>query len=224
MSGKPSITQLQHLWAFARGDADAFVFERWFLEETGLEGFLGEHLHWELTSSDYSERDTVWRLRDALHRLLEPPEGCECLALRDLAVVPMGCDGLDERVFSTVKRTRNHGGKQWWLHLASCQQCGQDWMIAQEERIYDDFVLKRITKKQATVVEDRGEWPPDFSTYEKVLRLTRELSTPPIWFDIRESPLRETIDELRAENTKLTLEEAAYLVGIKADELKQIGY
>ena len=70
---------------------------------------------------------------------------CCCSELDDLAVVGMGdTEGLDERLFDTLDSVKDHGGGQWWLHASICRICGQNWMIAQDERIHDNFCLKRI--------------------------------------------------------------------------------
>jgi hypothetical protein len=101
--------QLANLWAFSRGDTKSADFERWFYEQDGLEASLGSDLHWALLSGDYTNKDDVWDLRKAVSAVLKPLQSCECLSLRDLAVVPMGGNGLDERVFATVKRVCDHG-------------------------------------------------------------------------------------------------------------------
>lgn len=53
-----------------------------------------------------------------------PMEDCCCHSLADLAVVPMGGDGLDERVFATLEKICDHGGDLWWLYLSKCSACG----------------------------------------------------------------------------------------------------
>ena len=82
--------------------------------------------------------------------------------MSDLAVVPMGGDGLDERVFASIMTVCDHGGDQWWLHLERCGACGQNWMIAQEERNYDDYYLRRLNAEVARQVECDGRWPAEF--------------------------------------------------------------
>ncbi|MCC6827288.1 MAG: hypothetical protein IT550_03560 [Novosphingobium sp.] len=72
---------------------------------------------------------------------------CCCRALADLAVIPMGGNGLDALVFASLKRDAEHGGDQWWLYTSVCRVCGQDWMVAADERIYDNFYLRRLTNK-----------------------------------------------------------------------------
>ena len=82
----------------------------------------------------------------------------------------MGGDGLDERVFATVEKVVDHGGRAWWLHLSQCRACGQHWMIAQEERIFDEHFLRRLTVDEANRISANGEWPVEFLSYERVIK------------------------------------------------------
>ena len=139
---------------------------------------------------------------------------CICATLDDMAVVPMGGDGLDERFFATVESIRNHGGEQWWLHLARCTACGQDWMIAQEERIYDDHFLKRLGRDQADAIVEEGKWPPDFLTYEAVLRIGQAHSNACRFLDPRADSLVWTVEELQKARPGIDPGEIAELLGI----------
>jgi hypothetical protein len=127
----------------------------------------------------------------------------------------MGGDGLDERVFSTLERTRDHGGDQWWLYMSKCSACAQDWLVAQDERIYDNFYLKRISPTDARVAAEDNRWPDDFITYERVLRLGRTLSQPWTFLDPRSSALVWTAEDLLKERPDITVDEIAYLLAIK---------
>ena len=207
--------QLAKLWAFSRGDATIADFEQWLYEQDGLEAALGSDLHWALISANYNLKDELWALRKAVSAALKPLSACECLSLRDLAVVPMGCDGLDERVFATVKPVCDHGGPQWWLYLSKCTSCGQDWMVAQEDRIYDDYFLRRIDKTLAGQIVAANEWPSEFMTYEAVLKLGRKLSQPCSFIEALSSALVSTAADLRKERPGITVEEIAYLIGVE---------
>lgn len=206
--------QLANLWAFSRGDTSSADFERWLCEQDGLEASLGSDLLLALLSGNYSNKDEVWALRKAVSAVLKPVQSCECLSLRDLAVVPMGGNGLDERIFSTVKRVCDHGGPQWWLYLAKCTSCGQDWMIAQEERIFDDYFLRRLDTIIANQISAESEWPSDFLTYESVLKVGRKLSQPCRFMETLSPSLVWTAEDLRKERPGITVEEIAYLTGI----------
>lgn len=147
---------------------------------------------------------------------------CLCASLADLAAVPMGGDGLDERVFATLDIVQDHGGRLWWLYLSRCSACGQNWLVAQEERIYDEYFLRRLDIEQAARIEADGLWPDDFITYERVLRTGRGLGNPCIYLDARSPALVETAKELREECPGITTEEIAHLLGMRPKQAERL--
>jgi hypothetical protein len=205
--------QLSKLWSFARDETSGPAFEKWFLSQEGLEGPLGNDLHWGLASTFYTDRDEVWTLRRLLAQRLEPHTQCKCLSIPDLAAVPMGCGGLDERIFATVKRVCNHGDDLWWLYLSICSVCGQNWMVAQEEQIYDEYFLRRLGEEDAGHIT-AGQWPTEFLTYEGVLKIGRTLSRPGIFANALSPSLVWTAENLRKERPDNTAEDIAHLLGI----------
>ena len=140
---------------------------------------------------------------------------CCCDVLDDFAVVPMGGDGLDERVFATLEEVHKHGGKQWWLYASTCRACGQSWMIAQDERTHDNFYLKRLTSDGLELIRD-GRWPDDFLTYEQVLRSGVEAGRTCRFLDPLDSSLFWTVEDLRRERPSITAKEIAYLLAVPA--------
>ena len=138
---------------------------------------------------------------------------CECAALPDLAVVPMGGDDLDIRVFATLNPVREHGDTRWWLYLSSCTACCQNWLIAQEERIFDDYFLKRLSVAEADQIVASARWPEEFRTYERVLTVGHALSNPCRFFDPLDASLVWTVHDLRKERPAMTSEEIAQLIG-----------
>jgi hypothetical protein len=145
---------------------------------------------------------------------IQPTSACLCDTLPDFAVIPMGFDDLDIRVFATLDRLRDHGGDPWWLYLSRCSACRQHWMVAQEERVYDDYFLKRLDAETATGIVDKGIWPADFLTYEQVLTLGRTMSTPPRFHDAFAYSLQFTVEDLRKARPAITANEIAYLLGL----------
>jgi len=143
-----------------------------------------------------------------------PNRPCLCTTLPDLAVVRMGWDGLDERIFATIDVVCHHGGNQWWLHLDRCNACGQHWMVAQEERIYDDYYLRRLGPEAAREITDEGRWPDEFITYERVLRIGRTLSGAYTYLDPLSPALIDTVRDLRLARPDINVLEIADLLGI----------
>ena len=82
--------QFASLWAFSRGDLPGPAFEKWLFEQVDLEDQLGAELRWRLLSANYADRDELWALRKSLAALLDAMKQCECPAIRNLAVIPMG--------------------------------------------------------------------------------------------------------------------------------------
>jgi hypothetical protein len=144
------------------------------------------------------------------------PMPCHCAALSDLAAVPMGGGGLDERVFATIELIRDHGGSQWWLNLSRCTACDQNWMIAQEERIFDEYLLRRVSEAEAGAIL-AGHWPDDFMTYERVLEIGHIFATPCVFFDPFADSLIWSAHDLRRERPGITAAEVARLLGVTVE-------
>jgi len=144
----------------------------------------------------------------------ELPTQCCCKALADFVVLPMGGIGLDRLVLASFQQTVKHGGDQWWLYISTCLVCRQDWMVAQDERIYDNFYIRRIQPSATKEALELDWWPEEFLTYERVLQLGR--ANGKIWrfLDSRSPALVTTAEELRRERPDISIEEIAYLLGI----------
>lgn len=148
---------------------------------------------------------------------------CCCAALPDLAAVPMGGDDLDERVLATIENVVDHGGDAWWLYLSQCRACGQHWMIAQEERIFDEYFLRRLTVDEANRISANGEWPVELLSYARVLKTGHALHIRPCIFLERLSPsLMWTVEELRKERSDISVEEIAFLLGVTEKQAKRL--
>jgi hypothetical protein len=135
----------------------------------------------------------------------------------------MGGDRLDELVFATLETECQHGGDQWWLYLAKCSACEQSWMVAQDERIYDNYYLKRLDAKEARAIIGSARWPDDFMTYERVLRLGRTLGQLWTFVDPLSPALVHTAADLRRERPDISDEEIAHLLGMTVAEAARLG-
>jgi hypothetical protein len=140
---------------------------------------------------------------------------CCCRSLPNLAVVPMGGDGQDEQVFAKLNNIRDHSPSLWWLYLSKCNACEQNWLIAQDDRIYDNYYLKRLDPAQAHEIAVGVSWPDDFISYERVLRLGRTLSQAWTFLDPRSPALVATAEDLRTERPDITVHEIADLLAIE---------
>lgn len=213
LNGGMTDDQVSTLWAFARGDLPGQDLENWLFAQSGLEEVLGEELHWSLVSGNYSDRDEVWKLRHALARALNSTKQCECPAIRNVAAIPMGGDFYFEKVFEPLSQLIEYGSEKWWLYISKCRRCTTIWLIAQDDRIYDEFFLVRVD--EATLDDAReGRWPQQFMTYEDVLATGRKLSNPPRFLDPMAGSLQWTVEDLLKERSSISAEEIANLLGV----------
>ncbi|HJO64841.1 MAG TPA: hypothetical protein QF469_05825 [Sphingomonas sanguinis] len=140
---------------------------------------------------------------------------CLCPSLPDLAHISMGDHrGRDEQFVEAVKVLLNAGLSQWWLYLGQCGSCQQNWLLAQEERIYDEHLLVKISQERADAALDAGKWPDTFSTYESVLTIAQTLSHPGQFLDPMAWSLLCTVEDLRRERHDISEDEMAHLLGI----------
>jgi len=89
--------------------------------------------------------------------------------------------------------------------------------LAQDERIYDNFYLKRIKPTEARGLSDDGRWPDDLITYERVLSLGRTLAKPWSFLDPQDPALVSTAADLMKERPGITVEDIAYLLSIEPE-------
>ena len=207
------------LWAFARRDFVPSEFEQWFLGQEGLEDLLGTDLHWSLTEGDYRDSEVVRNLREGLERVLPPAAACHCHRFRDVDHVPMGGE-VDEddkfwsdRVFATFEVEIPHSAPHWWRDLQKCTICGTKWLVAQEERIFDEWFIARVSDGEFALTKE-GCWPDRFTTYYDVLEVGRRLSTPCVFLDSCADSLIWTVEDLLREKPQIEKREIAHLLGV----------
>jgi hypothetical protein len=202
------------IWRFLRGDTSVRDFERWVYETPVLESILGNDLYMRLLAANYADPDTVLRLRSDLEtagrsgqRLL-----CECVTLSNTAVVDMANPGSSMAHFENVAE---RGEPYWWLSAERCGVCGTGWLVAQEERQNDVFLLRRITQDQLTRIMEQQEWPNDFDRYETLLRLGAEAGHRAVFADpVGDSSLRWSMQDLARERSRIRLSELASLLNV----------
>lgn len=152
---------------------------------------------------------------------MEAISSCLCLQLDDLAVVGMGGpNGFGGRVFSTLEKVREHGGAQWWLYASTCSACGQNWMIAQDERVHDNFVLKRVKPATMLRITENGNWPDDLLRFEQVLRIESESGKVARFLDPQDPALVATVHDLRCERPDISMEEIAFALAIPTESAR----
>lgn len=161
-------------WCFIRGDLSVRAFEQWVYETSELESAFSDEFYLTLISVDYSLAEAVHVLRTQLQFEIADfaKRECECHTLSHTARIDMG---YHEGVFKSLKEVASYGEPLWWLWLAKCSVCGQDWMIGNEERANDVFLMKRMTGSEATQVMSHNQWPDDFKEYDQLIQIDREI-------------------------------------------------
>jgi hypothetical protein len=221
-------TLIEALWRFVRGDVPGTEFESWVYRETRLESELGGNLYLAAISTDFSKKGEVWGLRCALapHARARSPSDCACLRLRDIDVVDMGTfqapepafeadrEWSDDDVLRTFERVKDRGSPRWWLWAARCRACGQGWLVGTEERQNDVYCLKRLDGGELGGIVDADRWPPDFDSYESLLRVGLQAGRSVHVLDPTYSSVRDTMADLARTRPGIAISELAKLLSI----------
>lgn len=160
-------------------------------------------------------------LRRDLENTLKSYLICECPIIQNFAAIPMGGDFYSETVMSNFEPLADYGSEKWWLYVSKCKQCNTVWMIAQDDRIYDQFFFNRITDQELSDCLS-GDWPSKFLTYGRVLACGRKLGNPPRFIDEFAYSLQWTVEDLLKERAAISTEEIAWLLGLSIQHAKSL--
>lgn len=217
------------LWRFVRGDDPARAFEAWAYRERLLEAQLGEDLHMKIASTNFGDRHAVWSLRERLGQILraEPDAECFCVRLRDRETVGMGTydppspafeedrDWSGEEVLRTLDVVHKAPKPRWWLAVVTCSACGQAWLMAQESRHNDIYILQRLDAGERREIEDNERWPSGFERYEQLLAIGRAQGHSVGYVDpLGSTELQATMADVARERPGVRLSELAELLGL----------
>ncbi len=188
--------QRQVLWKFVRGDVNANEFEKWLYNETALETAFEDESYLILIGCDFRSKEDTYKIKASIRSVLEVGENCRCLAVRDLDNIEMGGDWFFEKFFATLTKLASPPTKQWWLYISRCNACCTNWLVAQEERIHDQFYVERISDRVVQKAK-AGIWPDRFRTYADVLDMGVKLGVSEARFvDPMSGSLQVTVEEL----------------------------
>lgn len=162
------------LWRFVRGDMEAAEFESWLYashEDQELRLLLGADLVLELLQIGYNEPRSVQRVGAMLreHLLRSLGSDCRCLSWKDLTVLPLGYDPVDERSalleeyfdYTVIAR------RTPWLECVRCKACGQAWYLATDTVHTDAHRLLRLDAADVDQI-GRDVWPTVFDGWDAV--------------------------------------------------------
>ncbi|MBL8523356.1 MAG: hypothetical protein JNN20_06690 [Betaproteobacteria bacterium] len=109
-------------------------------------------------------------------------------------------------------RLRKRDAPQWWLDLRVCPGCEQHWLVAQEERFNDIWIMRRLSQEDASAIETQNRWPLDFDHYETLIRIGAEQGHAARFWDSREA-IHIVID-LVGQRASISAAEVASLVNV----------
>ena len=133
---------------------------------------------------------------------------CRCRVFHDTDVDEFSLSSPVQR----FERCRLRGAPWWWLDYRRCLDCGQDWLVAQEERLNDIYVVKRLTASEANQIINLNAWPSRLQTYEELLIIGKSAGHSARYFDAEET-LPIAID-LVSQRLSMTNAELASLVNV----------
>jgi hypothetical protein len=146
-------------------------FEQWiYAHSEELQSRLGEQPVLEVLASDFRSSAEVACVKQLLREYAERESEleCRCITLPTVAAIDMGEES--EAVLATIEQRQSRGEPFWWLWCGECICCGQWWLVGQEERHNDVFCLRRLNGDEVTGLVETNVWPPDFDSYEALLR------------------------------------------------------
>ena len=175
----------------------------------------------ELIATDYSTSGSVFVLKKRLKAELNTifRKSCECHSLSNLDTVGMG---HHQNIFNTLKRRENFGSPLWWLSLVECSGCNQFWMIGSEERINDEFILKRLSTTVSEKILNDDIWPEDFKKYSSLLLICRDQGKSVRFMDTVSRALVFTAIDLAQEKPGIRLQEISDLLQVELDQAEAI--
>lgn len=133
--------------------------------------------------------------------------------------------GDHDDVFRPLATVAERGGRWWWLYASRCDACGQGWLVAQEERQNDVFIIRRLGQATMFRLIEHSEWPDEFDSYETLLVIGLKAGRRVHFVDPADSSLRWTIEDLARERPGIAVSELAVLLNLEvslANELARM--
>lgn len=210
-------SSLETIWSFVRGDLRTEDFEQSLYAHGELESAVGAAGYLALISTDFRDPEAVRAARAQLEAYARSITAmpCECFTLPTTAVIDMAHPG---HALDHFQEEVQHGDPYWWLYLARCTVCGTPWLVAQEERQNDVFILRRVTDQEAHAVVAENRWPSYLDLYETLLTLGRDAGHSAVFLDpVGDSSLVWTMADLARERPGITVPELAALLNLDLD-------
>jgi hypothetical protein len=143
---------------------------------------------------------------------------CRCDDLSRVRVVDFAPIDEDELTLPPLEPVARAGVDLWWLSYRQCKVCGRNWLVAQEERINDVYVLRELSQLEASAILQAGQWPDDFSQYETLIRLGHAAGHSARFVDTRCDTLVRTTRDMLADRPTIADEVLQRLLNVSADD------
>ena len=138
---------------------------------------------------------------------------CQCTARGQSAVVAFGSRHPEPDLPGLV-RVRDRGLPLWWLYESRCVSCGTYWLVAQEERFNDLYLLRRLSESEARAIESADAWPGDFDRYEDLLQIGAGAGHRAKFVEPREQTLQAIVADMLHDRPLITVGEVSRLVNV----------
>jgi hypothetical protein len=208
---------------FIRGDLSPSEFKKWLYKSNNFESAVENELYLEAISTDFNDYQKVQILKEKLESFLRRKLSlnCECLILPNMVVIDEGSEHW-QHVFETLNEIKRYGESRWWLSLNQCKYCSQYWLVAQESRINDIDLFKRIENSVADNIIHNDIWPKCFETFAKLLAIGKHNNRLARFDDPFAFSLVITIQDLKVENPDISMTEIAYLLNLDDSHVREL--
>jgi hypothetical protein len=142
---------------------------------------------------------------------------CPHRELPELAVIPMA---VEMPGYRELVRLKDRGSPYWWLWLGECSECSQHWLVAQEERLHDNVIMRRLSDREVGLIVEQDAWPDDFDRYETLLEIGIEHGRLFYYLDPTEQ-LPHIVD-LARERPGISVTDLARLLNIDPDVARDL--
>lgn len=142
---------------------------------------------------------------------------CTCWrsAPEQIEVIPFGAD-------LHLRALKKRGKPYWWIRAAICDHCGQYWLIAQEERLCDVYILRKLDGDETAALCDEAMWPTSFDRYGTLLTLCEAAGHSWRDWDGSSTSLLATAHVLKQECPDITIDEIAAVLRVGPADVRQI--
>jgi hypothetical protein len=115
----------------------------WKIESNVLKKIVKKFNTWYIPGASHELEKYKEKWYPILHHFCEFKKEKCCKELPTKALIPMSVDTGKSmrRVFKHLKYKKKD---KWWVGVLQCKKCKQYWLMAQEERIHDNWFIEKM--------------------------------------------------------------------------------